>query len=147
MRSTFARHRCRAAAPLLFGMAVAIRSGGKQAVHGTSIMKRLEPALRAVQCVGVVHRVDLVNRELTVFVRGGVLTFDVPVGCEIALHRERVRLRMVQPRDRVRVTYARRGGFLVALGVEVQPEDAFAEDRRCARNGPSSPGRSSGDNA
>ncbi len=88
-------------------------------------MHRPEPAVRALQSVGVVHRVDMVNRELTVLVNGAPLTFDVPVGCEIDLHGERVRFRMVQPRDRVRVRHTRRGGFLVALGIEVQPEDGL----------------------
>jgi hypothetical protein len=67
----------------------------------------------------------MINRELTVLVNGEPLTFDVPVDCEIALHGERVRLRMVQPRDRVRLRHARRGGFLVAVGIEVQPEDTL----------------------
>jgi hypothetical protein len=86
-------------------------------------MHRPESAARALQSVGLVQRVDTVNRELSVVVNGEPLTFDVPVGCEIALHGERVRFRMVQPRDRVRVRHTRRGGLLVALGIEVQPED------------------------
>lgn len=51
--------------------------------------------------------------------------FDVPVSCEIILHDERVRFRMVQPCDRVRVRHAWRDGFHVALAIEVQPEDAL----------------------
>ncbi len=52
---------------------------------------------------------------------GGLLTFDVPVDGEITLHGERVRFRMRQPRDPVRVRPAWRGGLLVALAIEVRP--------------------------
>jgi hypothetical protein len=86
-------------------------------------MHKPEPTVRALQSVGVVHLVDTVNRVLTVLVNGGLLTFDVPVDCEIILHGERVRFRMLQPRDRVRVTHAGRGSFRVALAIEVQPND------------------------
>lgn len=86
-------------------------------------MHKPEPIVRTLQSVGVVHRVDTVNRELTVLAGGDLVIFDVPVGCAIALHGERVRFRMVQPRDRVRVRYAWRCGLLVALAIEVQPED------------------------
>ena len=88
-------------------------------------MHRPESAVQALQSAGVVHRVDTVNRELTVLVNGDLLTFEVPVDCEIALHGERVRFRMLQPRDRVRVRRAWRGGLLVALAIEVRPEDTL----------------------
>ena len=88
-------------------------------------MRKPEPAVRTPQSVGVVQRFDTVNRELTVLVNGDLLTFDVPVDCEIALHGERVRFRMLQPRDRVRVRHVWRGGLLVALAIEVQPEDTL----------------------
>lgn len=77
----------------------------------------------AINSVGMVHRVDTVNRELTVFVNGELLTFDVPVGCEVVLHGEPVKLRMVQPLDRLKITYASRGGLRVARAIEVQPEE------------------------
>jgi len=49
--------------------------------------------------------VDLLNR--IVIVRGdeAAWTFDVPASCEILLNGERVKLRLLQPRDRVSVTY------------------------------------------
>lgn len=100
---------------LLFNVA---RAGS---AHGAIVMQRSESTVRASRSVGMVHRVDTINRELTVFVHDDVLTFDVPVGCPIVLHGERVRLRMVQPRDRVNVTYTPRGGLLIALALEVQP--------------------------
>ena len=86
-------------------------------------MHQSEPAVRTLQSVGVVHRVDAINRELTVLVHGDLRTFDVPVDCAIALHGERVRFRMVQPRDRVRIRHTWRGGLLVAVAIEVQPHN------------------------
>lgn len=82
-------------------------------MHGT------ERNARALVSVGIVHRVDTVNREVAVFVNGERLTFDVPVGCAVVLHGERVKLRMVQPRDRVQITYVNRGVLRVALAIEV----------------------------
>lgn len=86
-------------------------------------MQGPERIARSLNSVGVVHRVDTVNRELTVFVNGVLLTFDVPVGCAVILHGELVKLRMVQPRDRVKITYASRGGLQVARTIEVQPDE------------------------
>ena len=79
-----------------------------------------EHVARALVSVGVVHRVDTVNREVAVFVDGELLIFDVPVGCTVVLHGEPVKLRMVQPRDRVQITYASRGALRLALAIEVQ---------------------------
>lgn len=78
--------------------------------------------VRALYSVGYVHRVDTVNRELTVLVDGALLIFDVPVGCAVILHGEPVKLRMVQPRDRVRITHLNRGNLRIARTIEVQPE-------------------------
>ena len=86
-------------------------------------MQKPEHIARALNSVGVVHRVDTVNRELTVFVNDGLLTFDVPVGCAVILHGELVKLRMVQPQDRVKITYASHGGLQVARTMEVQPDE------------------------
>lgn len=73
----------------------------------------------ALQTDGVVHGVDTVNRELTVNTGGALATFDVPPDCAVVLRGERVKLRMVQPRDRVHVTYTRLRGFLVARTIQV----------------------------
>jgi len=77
---------------------------------------------RALYSVGMVHRVDTVNRELSVFVDGALRCFDVPVGCTVILHGEPVKLRMVLPRDRVRITHLNRGDLRIARTIEVQPE-------------------------
>ena len=73
-----------------------------------------------MQSDGIVHGVDTVNRELAALVGGALVNFDVPPGCAVVLRGERVKLRMVQPGDRVRVTYASFRGSRVACAVEVQ---------------------------
>jgi hypothetical protein len=83
-------------------------------------MPKSETAVRARQCAGVVHHVDTVNREMAVVAGRELRTFDVPVGCAITLHGERVRLRLVQPWDRVRVRYEERGPRAVALAVDAE---------------------------
>jgi len=82
-----------------------------------------EPCLEAE---ALVHRVDAVNRELTALVGGVLLTIDVPLDCEVVLHRERVKLRMIQSRDRVRVAFRVRADSLVAWRIEVQTVASIA---------------------
>jgi hypothetical protein len=72
------------------------------------------------QTDGLVHEVDTVNRELTAVVGGELLTFDVPPNCVVVLRGERVKLRLVQPGDFARLTYAEVRGSRVARVVEVQ---------------------------
>jgi hypothetical protein len=74
-----------------------------------------------LEAVAVVHRVDPVNRELAALVEGVPLTIYVPPECAVLLRGERVKLRMVQPRDRLRVAYTELADALVARAVEVQP--------------------------
>ena len=74
-----------------------------------------------LEAEAVVHRVDPVNRELVALVEGSVVTIYVPPGCEVVPRGERVKLRMVQPRDRVQVAYTERADSLVARAIEVQP--------------------------
>ncbi len=84
-------------------------------------MRSPESCGRAVRAEGVVQRVDTVNRELVLFVGDTLLIIDVPADCPITLRGERVKLRMVQPRDRVQATYTERCGLRVAVAVEAQP--------------------------
>lgn len=86
-------------------------------------MQRAKRITRTLHSVGMVHRVDTVNRELTVFVDGELMTFDAPVGCAVILHGEPVKLRLVQPQDRVKITHTSRDGLRVALTIEVQPDE------------------------
>ena len=70
---------------------------------------------------GVVRRVDPVAREVEVHAGGAAVTFDVRLGCVITLRGERVKLRLIQPRDQVRVVYTDYQSVRVADAVEVQP--------------------------
>jgi hypothetical protein len=74
-----------------------------------------------IQTDGIVRAVDVVNRELSALAGGALVSFSVPPGCVVVLRGEQVKLRMVQPGDRVRVTYAEERGSLVARVVEAQP--------------------------
>ena len=78
-----------------------------------------EVSLQTVE--GTLLGVDLLNR--IVMVRGdeAAWTFDVPASCEILLNGERVKLRLLQPRDRVFVTYRTyRGGQSCCRALSVE---------------------------
>jgi hypothetical protein len=68
----------------------------------------------------VIHRVDPVNRELTALVDGSAVCVYVPPDCDILLRGERIKLRLVQPRDRIRLVYAPGAEAVVARRIEVQ---------------------------
>lgn len=72
---------------------------------------------------GVARRIDAVARELTVDAGGALVAIDVPPDCPIILRGERIKFRMLLPRDRlrVRVTSAECSGTRVASAIEVQP--------------------------
>lgn len=67
---------------------------------------------------GVVRSVDPIGRELHIVVAGVAIVVDVGPECAVTLRGERVKLRMIQPRDRVRVAYTRDRGTIVAASVE-----------------------------
>ena len=75
----------------------------------------------AVEAEAVIHRIDPVNRELAGLIDGVGVTIYVPPACEVVLRGERVKLRMVQPKDHVRVTYTELADPLIARAIEVQP--------------------------
>ncbi len=82
---------------------------------------RIENGTRPVLYAdGVVRRVDPIRRELHVAVADNFFNFDVGPECVVTLRGERVKLRLIQPRDRVRVTYRKAPAALVAAAVEVQ---------------------------
>ena len=84
-------------------------------------MRRRNSCESALEAEAVIRRVDPVNRELAALVEGVLVTIDVPPACEVILRGERIKLRMVQPRDRVRVTYTEFDNSLVARAIEVLP--------------------------
>jgi hypothetical protein len=69
---------------------------------------------------GVARRVDAVTRELTVDTGGALVAIDVPPNCPITLRGERIKFRILLPRDRLRVTCAESSGACVASAIEVQ---------------------------
>jgi hypothetical protein len=75
---------------------------------------------------GIVQSIDLVGRDLTVLRQTGVAVFDIPPDCPILLHGEQIKLRMVQPRDHVWITFRRTAERFVAEKVEVQPDTGFS---------------------
>ena len=70
---------------------------------------------------GIVHRVDPISRELDIHSAGVAINCDVPRDCPITLRGERVKLRLIQPRDRVRILLLESDGSRVAEVIEVQP--------------------------
>jgi hypothetical protein len=78
--------------------------------------------LPASQCAeGVVQRLDTVDRELVVLLPTGLAVFDVPSSCAIFLRGESVKFRVIQPGDRVRVTFINSQGLKIAQMLEVPP--------------------------
>lgn len=88
--------------------------------------ERTRPAKLSTACVeharGAVVHVDIVRREISVLLPTGSVLFDVPRDCSILLRRERVRLRMVQLGDQVRLNYIKRPNALVVEVLAVDPE-------------------------
>lgn len=73
------------------------------------------------QACGIIQDVDLVGRELNVRLLTGEAKFDVPPNCPVWLHGERIKLRLVQPGDRVAIQFAKRSERLVVERLDVQP--------------------------
>jgi hypothetical protein len=76
----------------------------------------------------VIHRVDHINRELAALVDGVLVTIYVPPACDVILRGERIKFRMVQPKDRVRVTYTQSVNSMIASAIEVQPSRPTSSD-------------------
>jgi hypothetical protein len=74
----------------------------------------------AEEAVGMVQDVDVAGRTLTILVEGTPRTFDLAPDCAIVLHGERVKLRLVQPRDQAHVVYHRTPDGLLAFAVELR---------------------------
>jgi hypothetical protein len=68
----------------------------------------------------IIQRIDLVNRELELLVGAVRMSVDVPPDCVVLLRGEPVKLRMLQPGDRVEVAFGSRAGTAVARAIEVQ---------------------------
>src|SRR5688572_29169277 len=75
---------------------------------------------------GVVQRLDIVDRELVVLLPAGLAVFDVPSSCAILLRGESIKFRVIQPGDRVRVTFIDSQGSKIAQMLEVPPNPDLA---------------------
>jgi hypothetical protein len=79
--------------------------------------------IETVECVlGVLQQIDAIAREIAVLSDIGVTVFNVPPDCPIFLRGEQIKLRMLQPDDRIRVTFAKCREFLLAKSLDVQPD-------------------------
>jgi hypothetical protein len=68
---------------------------------------------------GTIQQIDTISREVVVYIDGAWMCFDVPADCPVLLNRERVKLRLLQPTDRVRVAYCDEDGRHRARVIEV----------------------------
>jgi hypothetical protein len=75
---------------------------------------------------GAVQRVNTVEREISVLLPTGLAVFDVPSDCPILLRGEPIKLRLIRPRDHVRIAYAEHQGRLIAHLLEIQPDTGFS---------------------
>ena len=73
----------------------------------------------AYEARGRLLRVDTLNRELALLVGDVVVELDVPPSCPVVLNGQAVRLRLLQPQDRLRVTYEAGLGRGVARRIDV----------------------------
>jgi hypothetical protein len=76
---------------------------------------------------GILERVDLVNREIELVERSTRRTLVVSPDCEVVLHGERVKLRMLQPGDRVRILYSVHPNLCEAHRLEAQSDDLSSD--------------------
>lgn len=67
---------------------------------------------------GTVQRIDLIARELTIRQECRSITYNIPPTCEVLLNGERVKLRLLQPRDQVRITHRIQADGRTALSIE-----------------------------
>jgi hypothetical protein len=68
---------------------------------------------------GFVQSVNLLDRDLIISTGTEATVVDVPPDCPVFLHGERIKLRLLQPRDVVSIAFVRRDERLVAQKVEV----------------------------
>jgi hypothetical protein len=97
-----------------------------QQLNGPDLVNPVLAIVNGDRAQGAIQRVDTLGREISVLLSTGLEVFYVPPGCPIVLHGERIKLRMIQPRDQVRVTFDRSSAMLVAKLLEVQPDTGFS---------------------
>jgi hypothetical protein len=88
--------------------------------HGLYVLEKISSASLG-SLAGTVQRVDLVQREITVDVGAQQVDVDVPPQCPVVLRGERIKLRIIQVGDVVRISLTPRAARCVAQCVEVAP--------------------------
>lgn len=84
--------------------------------------KSFQPSGTTDHVQGTLLQVDVVGREIVVLLPKGMAVFDVPPDCLVRLRGEPIKLRLIQPRDRVRIAFDDHQGRLIAHLLEVQPD-------------------------
>ena len=92
-------------------------------LHAKRLSSSPSPASLAERDEGIVLHVDTVGREVCLLLSTGAAVIDVPLDCPIVLRGERVKLRLLQTGDQVRITYMRKRGLNLCQFLEVQPRD------------------------
>lgn len=67
---------------------------------------------------GTLLRIDLIVRELTMRQDNRLISYNIPPTCEVLLNDERVKLRLLQPRDHLRIAYCMQEDRRTALSIE-----------------------------
>lgn len=88
---------------------------------------------RVPQPEAVIQRMDVVNREMELLIGEHRWIISVPPDCAVLLRGERVKLRMLQPGDRVRVTYRADTTPPVACIIEAHSGERFASQTSDSR--------------
>jgi hypothetical protein len=98
-----------------------LQSPGRKEPYQTQPDRDLPERTLGERATGIVQKIDLVGRDMTVQLTSGSMMFDIPPDCPILLHGEPIKLRMVQPRDHVCIVFTRLPERATAARVEVQP--------------------------
>lgn len=89
----------------------------------------------AREVTGLIDRIDVPRRELTILVDGTPQVFDLAPDCVCYLHGERVKLRLLLPMDYAQVVYTQVGDGRVAQAVRVHwwlpPSEEVMKARAC----------------
>jgi hypothetical protein len=91
--------------------------------------------LHLPECLaGTIQSVDPLGREIVILLPTGREVFYVPPDCPIYLRGERIKLRIAQTRDDVRVTFVREGGLLFVKKLEIWPDAGSSLEPGRVRN-------------
>jgi hypothetical protein len=98
----------------------------RQQLNSPDLVNPVLAIVTGERAQGIIERVDTLGREITMLLPTGLEVFYLPPDCPIVLHGERIKLRMIQPRDQALVIFDKNNGMLVAKLLEVQPDSGFS---------------------